>query len=441
MATTSNSTHVRRRAQSVHSNACVPAPPRRCVRAAARSRPRSAGDAAARRTGARRPRRRCSRGSARSTGSGRRRSPSRVDDGDQVARVAHERAEARLALAPVHLLGQRGALERERDAGRRATASASTISGESGAGERDDEQAARHRRARPAGARSRVPHRPGTSSSAARVVRSEPTGVEPAAARACRRPRSASSGGVGAAASEHDARSGVSSARGAPRRRRRRRLPAARARPRAISLARRRRDQRGARAAQRALARDRPLVLADEARRRARSRAGTATIEAPMITSRSRSPGCPRATSSIAGAISDAARQEREPQRRSRRSRSGVASLEVAHRRVQRRRAPQQVVADPAGVVDQLVVVGAVEQRVAVGRVRRRAAQHEPRRAGRTTPARRPPSNASRTAAASSRTSPSGYATETRLRERRQRGVVDVRRDQEDPREQRRRRR
>ena len=39
----------------------------------------------------------------------------RPDHGDQVARVAHERAEARLAAAAVHLLGERGPRERKRD--------------------------------------------------------------------------------------------------------------------------------------------------------------------------------------------------------------------------------------------------------------------------------------------------------------------------------------
>ena len=37
----------------------------------------------------------------------------RVEHGDEVAGVLDERAEARLALAPVDLLGQRGALQRE----------------------------------------------------------------------------------------------------------------------------------------------------------------------------------------------------------------------------------------------------------------------------------------------------------------------------------------
>ena len=42
--------------------------------------------------------------------------PVAVDDRDEVARVSHERAEARLALSPVHVLDQLGAAECERHA-------------------------------------------------------------------------------------------------------------------------------------------------------------------------------------------------------------------------------------------------------------------------------------------------------------------------------------
>ena len=55
--------------------------------------------------------------------------------------------------------------------------------------------------------------------------------------------------------------------------------------------------------------------------------------------------------------------------------------LERPHRRMQRGRAPEHVVGDPARVVDELVVVRLVEQRVRVGRVgreqRRDAADQE----------------------------------------------------------------
>jgi hypothetical protein len=39
----------------------------------------------------------------------------RVEDGDEVARVRHERAEAGLALAAVQILGEIGTLDGERN--------------------------------------------------------------------------------------------------------------------------------------------------------------------------------------------------------------------------------------------------------------------------------------------------------------------------------------
>ena len=83
---------------------------------------------------------------------------------------------------------------------------------------------------------------------------------------------------------------------------------------------------------------------------------------------------------SAPGRSSIAARSGRRPPSSARRSgvsrvrASGAGSIERAHRRVQRGRAPQQVVGDPADVVDQLVVVGAVRS-AACRRSRWRAAQ------------------------------------------------------------------
>src|SRR4051812_31469403 len=64
-----------------------------------------------------------------------------VEHRDEVARGADERAEARLARAAVHLLGQRGGLERERDLGRER-AQTSLRGGRAGVLAADDEQAA-----------------------------------------------------------------------------------------------------------------------------------------------------------------------------------------------------------------------------------------------------------------------------------------------------------
>ena len=61
--------------------------------------------------------------------------------------------------------------------------------------------------------------------------------------------------------------------------------------------------------------------------------------------------------------------QQGEAQRRQARDAVGRRLLELAHRGVQRRGAPQQVEADPADVEDDLAVIGAVQGHDAVGEV------------------------------------------------------------------------
>ena len=71
----------------------------------------------------------------------------------------------------------------------------------------------------------------------------------------------------------------------------------------------------------------------------------------------------------IAGAIETGDREQREPRACQPRAPVGRGLLERAHRGVKRRGAPQEVVRDPAHVQQHLVVVGALEQHVVVDRV------------------------------------------------------------------------
>ena len=93
-------------------------------------------------------------------------------------------------------------------------------------------------------------------------------------------------------------------------------------------------------------------------------------IAATLTTKRS-SPSSMTCSSAITGAISEAQVSITSRSGVSRGSRSGAARSSSRHRRVQRRRAPQQVEADPADVEPHLAVVGAREGDQAVGEVGR----------------------------------------------------------------------
>ena len=82
--------------------------------------------------------------------------------------------------------------------------------------------------------------------------------------------------------------------------------------------------------------------------------------------------------------------EQDEPQRRQARVAVRGRRLELAHRRVQRGRAPQEVEAEPADVEPDLAVVGARERDQAVGEVGDEQGDDARRRAGRTRAGARP---------------------------------------------------
>ena len=125
-------------------------------------------------------------------------------------------------------------------------------------------------------------------------------------------------------------------------------------------------DELDAGASQCALARGRALLLADEA--------GHARDDEEEERCRGDDEDehvgvAERLASGFPGAIRQARAEQGEPERRQWCARIGGRLLERPHRRVQRSRAPEEVVEDPAGVVDQLVVVRVLEERVVVGGV------------------------------------------------------------------------
>ncbi len=160
------------------------------------------------------------------------------------------------------------------------------------------------------------------------------------------------------------------------------------------------------------------------------------TTDAPMMTIRSMSPLSITCTASTAGAIRDAPVSSARRKRRELRDAVGGRALEAAHRRVQRRGAPQQVEADPADVEDDLAVVGALERDDAVGEVgdeQRDDAQRE-QVEGRLAAAA-VDGEADRGGEQQDVAERVGDRDE--LRDGAHRAVVQVRRDQRDPREQR----
>ena len=91
-------------------------------------------------------------------------------------------------------------------------------------------------------------------------------------------------------------------------------------------------------------------------------------IAATLTTKRS-SPSSMTCSRAMTGAIRRGAGERHQPQRREAHVAVGSRLLEIGHRRVQRRRSPQQVEAEPADVEPDLAVVGARERDQAVGEV------------------------------------------------------------------------
>ena len=129
-------------------------------------------------------------------------------------------------------------------------------------------------------------------------------------------------------------------------------------------------------------------------------------------------------------------RQEREADRRQARRVPGGGLGELAHRRVQRRGAPEEVEADPADVEDDLAVVGAVQRHDAVDEV-----GDEQRDDARGEEAERRAAAAAVDGEADGGGEEQDVARRVRdrheLREDVHRVVVDVRRDERDPRDER----
>ena len=171
--------------------------------------------------------------------------------------------------------------------------------------------------------------------------------------------------------------------------------------------------------------RTRPTMRATTSRKR--------TAEATISTSRSVSPNA--CQTRMPGAIRHARGEQREAQWRQPGAGLERGLLERAHRRVQRGRAPEQVEGDPADVVAQLVVVRAREQRVGVGRVDGEqgddAADEEVEGRRALAVVDREPDRGGEEQDVAER-----VGGRDGLLEQRQAGEVDVRGDEEDPREQ-----
>ena len=127
--------------------------------------------------------------------------------------------------------------------------------------------------------------------------------------------------------------------------------------------------------------------------------------------------------------------EQGEPQRRQWGARIGSRLLEGTHGRVQRGCAPEEVVEDPAGVIDQLVVVGVLQECEVVGGVRRHqaddAADEEPERGRALAGVDRKTNGGSEQQDVAER-----VGDRHCVREQREVLEMDVRRNQEDPGEQ-----
>jgi hypothetical protein len=255
----------------------------------------------------------------------------RLQHGDEVARVAHQRSEARLAAAAVHLLLQHGAVERERDlAGQRAQRRLLGLGCRGAAGDDQD---------RVVGA-TRVSSTLRTLPCLAGAVTGSPTAAPHASLAAAMR-------SVPASSARHEASAATRRAGAASARRATATSSISRGRSRATSSAPAR-SAAASRSSERSCWRTSPAMRTttrpnrvSDARGRPRSR--VAALEVVDELDR--------------GATSDAS-VSRTRRKRVSATRAGRRLLEPRHRRVQRGRAPEQVEADPAGVEPELVVVG-----------------------------------------------------------------------------------
>ena len=296
--------------------------------------------------------------------------------------MCDERAEARLALPPVEVLGERGAFDRERD-----------LRGERL--ERVDELAR--------GRRSVV------ATTAARASRREPRAAEQSRCSPSSRSSSASPDRRGRSATGRAA-SGC--------RLRSSQLLGSRGDGPALSVAARggelcavvgdENETHGALAAEQRLRRmdggaahavaparatsSTPACRSASSRAACRSswrtspamRATTSRNRIAEATMTTRTSGLPNSSAKrMPGAIRHAMREQAQPQRRQTRADVRRRLLEGAHRRVQRGCAPQDVVGDPADVEAELMVVGVRRAARRCTRSRRRAARRCWRRAGR----------------------------------------------------------
>ena len=154
------------------------------------------------------------------------------------------------------------------------------------------------------------------------------------------------------------------------------------------------------------------------------------------MTSRSRLPRRSSWVASTTGAMSDATVSRVSRSERQARDAIGRRLLELAHRGVQGRGAPQQVEADPADVEDDLAVVGAVQGHDAVGEV---GDEQRHDRRGQQVEGRQALARVDREADGRGQEQDVAQRVGDRdeLARHRHRLVVQVRRDQRDPREQR----
>ena len=157
------------------------------------------------------------------------------------------------------------------------------------------------------------------------------------------------------------------------------------------------------------------------------------TAEARIRTSLSVSPNACQAR--MPGAMRQAPASSAETERGEPRAGLERGLLERPHRRVKRRGAPEEVVGDPADVVAELVVVGVREQRVRVGGVdgeqRDDAPDQQVEGRGALAVVDREPDRRGEEQDVAER-----VGGRHSLLERGQAGEVDVRSDEEDPREQ-----
>ena len=356
-----------------------------------------------------------------------------VEHRDEVARVGHERPEPSFALAPVEVLGERCSFHGQRDLGSERLERIDELARGRGRGA-DDEQSARL----VANRQGKEQHRHGVGQAelvlhdlgqrrARNLLARRRTSAQPAFGLPRDRPGSVPlrrRGDVGAAAAQEDQPD--------VHRRSHQRLDGG-DRGFVHALAPGCGDEVDPGASERELARRRSLLLAHEARHAAddeeeeECRCGD---QDELVRIAPRLPG--------PDARRDEARARKEPEAKRREPCSWIERrlLQGAHRGVERGSAPEEVVDDPADVVAELVVVRVREQCVRVGRVHgeerddapdqevegRGAHAHVDREANR---------------GREEQDVPERVRGRDQLLERREPREVDVRGDEEDPRDER----